>query len=374
MDYIRRAKEYFFPPPSQEDLDQYLIYLIYRASMVKDSEQEYNKVLSLIDQTLEAGANPDTIENDRSPVLFSAINLNLPFVVGLLLIKYGANINITRYGLTPLQNAIMVGSLPMVKQLISVGADVQARGQKGLSPLVLAIHKDDVDIVEYLIEKGADPLKSSGPGWNSVIFSKSDQVRDLLIEHGAWDDRDLDHIPSQEIYRTYRNKILHLSRLAEKERNRLIRKKLLLRIPDEVKEKVEEHLRQAEEQEIHCQNEVDPISKQFISIHRPEDIYQYGIPSNTGARKCLIEDSMNQIVDKGSLVIPGTRERLDRTQTNFNIPMINDYFRRLLGKKYKDPTLFRRNYSSWKTSPSPDKVKSYRSRSPRVLRVRKPRQ
>ena len=63
----------------------------------------------------------------------------------------------TRFGETPLLEAVMAQSLPLVQVLLANGADVNHHhSRNGCNPLAMAIRENQVDIFNLLIQKGAD--------------------------------------------------------------------------------------------------------------------------------------------------------------------------------------------------------------------------
>ncbi len=62
---------------------------------------------------------------------------------------------IASYNLSPFCFAIAKGDVEMVKKLIDLGADVNARS-RGLTPLMYAAKFNRVEIITLLLENGAD--------------------------------------------------------------------------------------------------------------------------------------------------------------------------------------------------------------------------
>ena len=73
-----------------------------------------------------------------------------------LLTKYGADVNLTTNGWTPLMVACLDGHKDIVEILLESGADVNATSEIGWTPLLAAVLGDQYDCAETLIEAGAD--------------------------------------------------------------------------------------------------------------------------------------------------------------------------------------------------------------------------
>ncbi|GMH40636.1 hypothetical protein BSKO_08540 [Bryopsis sp. KO-2023] len=83
------------------------------------------------------------------------------------------------------------GSLPIVQQLLSAGADVDAKNKMGKTPLHLASTTGNVDIAKNLISYGAN-VNAQDHVWRTPLHFASmsgnvDIVR-ILIDHGASQD------------------------------------------------------------------------------------------------------------------------------------------------------------------------------------------
>lgn len=119
------------------------------------------------------------------------------------LIRHGADVDATnQLGDTPLMMASKLGNLPVARELVDAGADVNAydMGTKDKFPaLYLAAQSGHADIVQYLLEHGADvrpqgcaltPLyyacKYMPPDLRTPLAARTNrEVIDLLIKAGA---------------------------------------------------------------------------------------------------------------------------------------------------------------------------------------------
>lgn len=103
------------------------------------------------------------------------------------LIKAGADINTkcVRYGCTALHVAVVYGRNDIVRELITLGADINTRNKNGLTPLYI----DRITTVDILIKAGANVNITDYLG-NTPIFYCSDRdywivIAIMLIKAGA---------------------------------------------------------------------------------------------------------------------------------------------------------------------------------------------
>ncbi len=101
----------------------------------------------------------------------------------------GANVNLLRYGCTPLCMAAEYGCEAVVRALIEAGADVEKKDEQdgGMTPLSLAVGRSHVAVVKALIEAGADVnrVDDEDHGISLMDCATSAAVFDALIAAGA---------------------------------------------------------------------------------------------------------------------------------------------------------------------------------------------
>lgn len=88
--------------------------------------------------------------------------------------------------MTPLWCAAVSGKLPVIKCLVSHGANVNAVSDTGSTPVRSACFMTHLEIVSFLVNCGADILKANYNGGTCLINSvQSVQLCLYLLQHGA---------------------------------------------------------------------------------------------------------------------------------------------------------------------------------------------
>jgi len=111
--------------------------------------------------------------------------------VAILLIDHGADPNVGRWDLKPLQAAAMVGDKTLADAAIAHGANIDpAQGPGTESPLLSAIGEGHTAVAEMLINKGADVnARTARLRRNSLhalaAHMPERRLAELLIQHGA---------------------------------------------------------------------------------------------------------------------------------------------------------------------------------------------
>jgi ankyrin repeat protein len=105
-------------------------------------------------------------------IVASQRNLSwLGFLVGK-----GARVDVqNREGDTPLALAAQLGWIEGADQLLARGAAVDLANRKGETPLILAVQRRDLPMVRLLLSQGADPKKSDRvAGYSALDYAKRD--------------------------------------------------------------------------------------------------------------------------------------------------------------------------------------------------------
>ena len=121
---------------------------------------------------VNAGANLNLQGNNKQSALHEAIKRNFPLDTAFMLIQAGANINLHGYsGETPLSQAVYIGSVDLVKTLITLKADVNAEDDFGQTPIFSTIGPNHDSIRRLLLEAGAEINHKTKSGQNLLLTS-----------------------------------------------------------------------------------------------------------------------------------------------------------------------------------------------------------
>jgi ankyrin repeat protein len=80
---------------------------------------------------------------------------------------------------TPLCTAIAKGDFETVKKFVEYGANVN-ESSNGVSPLMLAARYNQVEIIKFLLEKGADVNAKDERGYNAFKYAEMSKATEVL--------------------------------------------------------------------------------------------------------------------------------------------------------------------------------------------------
>jgi ankyrin repeat protein len=83
------------------------------------------------------------------------------------------------YEVTPLCNAIVKGDIATVKKFIEYGADVN-ESANGMTPLMLAARYNKVEILKLLLEKGANTNAKDERGYTALQYAQLSNATDAI--------------------------------------------------------------------------------------------------------------------------------------------------------------------------------------------------
>lgn len=142
------------------------------------------KVISLL---LAAGADPEARLSGYPALMLFVDSGNKPAVEALM--KGGANINAKgRDGSTALHLATKKGDTEMIKLLIAHKADVNARDNQGLTPLDYATGKTQANVPGGTLVLNGPPISYQWGTGQSDAKTETTSVADLLRQHGGLAD------------------------------------------------------------------------------------------------------------------------------------------------------------------------------------------
>ena len=100
-----------------------------------------------------------------------------------MLLEYGGdpdlhdNVDIGYW--TPLHRAAEQGSIPMLKELLAGGANINARNKLGQTALHIAVRSRNVEMSKFLISQEADMEIRDIMSWNPSYYAKREGLVDL---------------------------------------------------------------------------------------------------------------------------------------------------------------------------------------------------
>lgn len=121
------------------------------------------------------GAKTNVIDqNDCSPLMVATLDANEESLKILLDLKCDVS-QTNNFGRNCLSFASEHNKLPIVKELIAAGAEIDAVDKNGNTALHFAAENGNgtLDVVQFLLEKQADPNLKDNDGWNSLMFATS---------------------------------------------------------------------------------------------------------------------------------------------------------------------------------------------------------
>jgi ankyrin repeat protein len=142
---------------------------------------EPDRNVSIISALIEAGAEVNAESDDGVTALIHAASRGRSSDAVHALILAGADVNAAgrqegREGWTPLLSALSspCKSLPIVKELVLKGAEVNMAMPDGRTPLLLAVTLgDNPDFARVLLDAGADVLICDKEGNSALDYAKA---------------------------------------------------------------------------------------------------------------------------------------------------------------------------------------------------------
>ncbi|XP_036274485.1 ankyrin repeat domain-containing protein 12 isoform X4 [Pipistrellus kuhlii] len=137
-------------------------------------------------------------ERGETPLHMAAIRGDVKQVKEL--ISLGANVNVKDFaGWTPLHEACNVGYYDVAKILIAAGADVNTQGLDDDTPLHDSASSGHRDIVKLLLRHGANPFQANKHGERPVDVAETEELELLLKREVPLSDDDESYTDSEEV-------------------------------------------------------------------------------------------------------------------------------------------------------------------------------
>ncbi|XP_027979719.1 ankyrin repeat domain-containing protein 12 isoform X3 [Eumetopias jubatus] len=136
-------------------------------------------------------------ERGETPLHMAAIRGDVKQVKEL--ISLGANVNVKDFaGWTPLHEACNVGYYDVAKILIAAGADVNTQGLDDDTPLHDSASSGHRDIVKLLLRHGGNPFQANKHGERPVDVAETEELELLLKREVPLSDEDESYTDSEE--------------------------------------------------------------------------------------------------------------------------------------------------------------------------------
>ncbi|XP_015976392.2 ankyrin repeat domain-containing protein 12 isoform X2 [Rousettus aegyptiacus] len=137
-------------------------------------------------------------ERGETPLHMAAIRGDVKQVKEL--ISLGANVNVKDFaGWTPLHEACNVGYYDVAKILIAAGADVNTQGLDDDTPLHDSASSGHRDIVKLLLRHGGNPFQANKHGERPVDVAETEELELLLKREVPLSDDDESYTDSEEV-------------------------------------------------------------------------------------------------------------------------------------------------------------------------------
>lgn len=101
-----------------------------------------------------------------------------------MLLKRGADPNITNEGYSAIIYAATYGHTDIVKMLVENGANINQIHVDGTTPLINAVLTGNIELVKLLLEMGADTSIKDYGGKTAEDYAEKDEIKELLKNTG----------------------------------------------------------------------------------------------------------------------------------------------------------------------------------------------
>lgn len=166
-------------PNSSNDKGKFLLHIACK-----------NQCIETIQVLLNAGANIHNTDLDGNTPLHILCLKNQKQTIDLIsfLLKSGADISALNYRMrTPFfissiqrDNQYRNQTEPILKYLLSQGAEIDVQDIDGYTPLYYAVRRDDTENIKFLIKNGANPNKKNEKGESPYQLAKEKKNQNLI--------------------------------------------------------------------------------------------------------------------------------------------------------------------------------------------------
>ncbi len=146
---------------------------------------------SMVKKLLEKGVDIQSqgLQNHETDTALHLASINGKEATVRLLLSKGADVHAkSEKGWTALHQAVYCGNKQVVELLLEKGADICAKSEKGWTALYQAACCDNKQVVELLLKNGADvyaKTEGGGTALRQAAYGGHEQVVKMLLEKGA---------------------------------------------------------------------------------------------------------------------------------------------------------------------------------------------
>lgn len=149
---------------------------------LSEPASDFQKHCKLIENVDPASMNNMDTLLTLTGVSKQTLDVVIASEIAEILITHGADVNKkTNKGMTPLMIASEAGNTLIVKQLIAAKADIEAKDKKGMTALMIASQEGKAPIVEMLLSAKANAHATNNDGCTALMLAQAQNHTDCVV-------------------------------------------------------------------------------------------------------------------------------------------------------------------------------------------------